>query len=124
MFKPKENEAPFTFRKETVSTALGLAYFLENQNQIFPPLTSLKTKISNAVDSFLDTKISWTQSARHQLTSPRHLVHHLRPPQGKEDGKSLLEKCPRKEKADRFPEGVSIPPGQYVVTSYQRPPGE
>lgn len=43
---------------------------------------------------------------------------------GEEDGKSILEKCPRKEKADRFPEGVSIPPGQYAVTSYQRPPGE
>ena len=37
---------------------------------------------------------------------------------GEEEGKSILEKCPRKEKADRFPEGVSIPLGQYVVTSY------
>lgn len=43
---------------------------------------------------------------------------------GEEDGTRILEKCPRKEKTNRFPEGVSIPPGQFVVTSYQRPPGE
>lgn len=31
-----------------------------------------------------------------------------------EHGKKILEKCPRKEKTDRLPEGVSIPLSQPV----------
>lgn len=102
--------------------------------KIFPPLIALKTITPLIVENSL-WKLSSLGHSQPDISLFR--VGHRgfssitkalsSPPSssaGEEEGKSILEKCPRKEKADRFPEGVSIPLGQYVVTSYQRPPGE
>lgn len=89
------------------------------KNFFLPPLITLKPETLVAAGSLLDTICQLGFNYAGLVTESffllrSHLVHHLRIPQGKSTVKKILEKCPRKEKADRLPEGVSIPPSQAV----------